>query len=107
MLRDENWDIWVYDLARGVSTRLTFDDGIDTEQVWSPDGEYLIFSSDSEGPDSLYRKRADGSGETERLTEAEVRAVGELVVARRAVRLVRRGADASTTSAISISRRTR
>jgi serine/threonine-protein kinase len=71
VMRDENWDIWVYDLARGVSTRLTFDDAIDTEQIWSPDGEHLIFSSDSEGPDSLYRKRADGSGETERLTEAK------------------------------------
>ena len=27
VLRDENWDIWVYDLGRGVSTRLTFDEG--------------------------------------------------------------------------------
>ena len=68
-LRDENWDIWVYDLERGVSTRLTFDEGVETEQIWSPDGEYLVFSSDRDGPDSLYRKRADGSGETERLTE--------------------------------------
>ncbi len=70
-LRDENWDIWVYDLGRGVSTRLTFDESVETEQVWSPDGEYLIFSSDREGQDSLYRKRADGSGDTERLTEAK------------------------------------
>ena len=38
VMRDGNWDIWVYDLERGVPTRLTFDDGADTEQVWSPDG---------------------------------------------------------------------
>ena len=25
VLRDDNWDVWVYDLERGVSTRLTFD----------------------------------------------------------------------------------
>jgi Tol biopolymer transport system component len=71
VLRDENWDVWVYDLERTVATRLTFGDSVDSEQIWSPDGEYLIFSSDQDGPDSLYRKRADGSGDAERLTEAE------------------------------------
>ena len=64
-------DIWVYDIERGVSTRLTFDESIESEQIWSPDGQWLIFSSDGQGPDSLYRKRADGSGEVERLTEAK------------------------------------
>ena len=29
VLRDDNWDIWVYDLERGVATRLTFDDARD------------------------------------------------------------------------------
>jgi len=71
VLRDGNWDIWVYDLERGVSTRLTFDEASDTEQIWSPDGEYLVFSSDRNGADNLYRKRADGSGELERLTESQ------------------------------------
>ena len=71
VLRSDNWDVWVFDIERGVSTRLTFDKAIDSEQVWSPDGEWLIFSSDQGGADSLYRKRADGSGEIERLTEAK------------------------------------
>ena len=71
VLRDDNWDVWVYDLDRTVATRLTFEESVDSEQIWSPDGEYLIFSSDQNGPDSLYRKRADGSGDVERLTEAE------------------------------------
>ena len=71
VLRDGNWDVWVYDLERGVSTRLTFEDSVDTEQIWSPDGEYLIFSSDRNGPDNLYRKRSDGSGELERVAEGE------------------------------------
>jgi serine/threonine-protein kinase len=69
--RGDNWDVWVYDIERGVSTRLTFDKSLDSEQIWSPDGQWLIFSSDQNGPDSLYRKRADGSGEIERLTEAK------------------------------------
>ena len=68
VLRDGNWDIWVYDLERGVPSRLTFDDAAETEQVWSPDGRELIYASDRGGFDNLYRKRADGSGEAERLT---------------------------------------
>ncbi|HEX9725090.1 MAG TPA: protein kinase, partial [Vicinamibacteria bacterium] len=71
VLRNNNWDIWVYDIERGVSTRLTFEESAETEQIWSPDGQYLIFSSDRDGPDNLYRKRSDGSGEIERLSEAE------------------------------------
>jgi serine/threonine-protein kinase len=72
VLRDNNWDVWVYDLERGVPTRLTFDKAVDSEEIWSPDGQWIIFSSDQEGPDSLYRKLADGSGDVERLTTAEV-----------------------------------
>jgi len=68
VLRDGNWDIWVYDLERGVPTRLTFDDAAETEQVWSPDGRELVFSSDKSGVDQLFRKRADGSGDTRPLT---------------------------------------
>ncbi len=69
VLRDGNWDVWVYDLERKVATRLTFHDGYDGDQVWSPDGQYLTFSSDRDGPENPYRKRADGSGEAERLAE--------------------------------------
>ena len=71
MLKDTNFDIWVYDLERSVPTRLTFDDAPDTEQVWSPDGRFIIFSSARGGPDNLYRKRADGSGDEEQLTKSD------------------------------------
>ncbi len=71
VLRDGNFDIWVYDLERGVPTRLTFDDAPDTEQVWSPDGRFIVFSSGRAGADNIYRKRADGSGEEERLTTSD------------------------------------
>jgi serine/threonine-protein kinase len=71
VLREGNWDIWVYDIERGVSTRLTFEEGSETEQIWSPDGEYIAFSSDQHGPDNLYRKPADGSGDLERLSESD------------------------------------
>jgi serine/threonine-protein kinase len=71
VLRGGNWDIWVFDLERKVSTRLTFHDGYDGDQVWSPDGEYLVFTSDRDGVENPYLKRADGSGEATRLAEIE------------------------------------
>jgi Tol biopolymer transport system component len=36
--------------------------------IWSPDGKRIAFSSDQEGPTSLFRQPADGSGTAERLT---------------------------------------
>jgi len=71
VLRDGNWDVWVYDLEREVATRLTFNDGYEGDQVWSPDGQYLEFTSDKDGRENPYRKRADGSGEEERLAEID------------------------------------
>jgi serine/threonine protein kinase/Tol biopolymer transport system component len=71
VFRDGNWDVWVYDLDRDVATRLTFNDGYEGDQVWSPDGQYLEFTSDKDGRENPYRKRADGSGEEERLAEID------------------------------------
>ena len=71
VLRDGNWDVWIYDLERKVATRLTFYDGYDGDQVWSPDGQYITFTSDRDGRENPYRKRADGSGEAERLAEID------------------------------------
>jgi Tol biopolymer transport system component/predicted Ser/Thr protein kinase len=67
VLRDNNWDVWIYDLARGVATRLTFGEGYDADPVWSPDGAWIAFASDREGAPTVFRKRTDGSGEAERL----------------------------------------
>jgi serine/threonine-protein kinase len=69
VLRDANLDVWVLDLTRRVSTRLTFSDGYDADQVWSPDGRFIAFASDRDGTIKLYRKRADGSGQVEHLTD--------------------------------------
>ena len=55
-------DIWVYDLARGHSTRLTTDPASDTLALWSPDDDWIIFSSNRRGRWDLYRKRSNGVG---------------------------------------------
>jgi serine/threonine-protein kinase len=59
ILRGNNWDVWVYDLARKVATRLTFDEGYDADEIWSPDGRYIAFSSNREGNQAVYKKAAD------------------------------------------------
>ncbi len=81
VLRDGNWDVWVYDLEREVATRLTFNEGYDGDQVWSPDGKFLSFTSDQDGRENPYVKRADGSGEPERAGGDRPRLLGHLVVA--------------------------
>lgn len=66
-------DIWLYDIERDTLTRLTFDPADDEAPVWSPSGKSLIFSSERNGEDNLYWKRADGSGQAQRLTESQSR----------------------------------
>jgi Tol biopolymer transport system component len=68
---DSRYQIWVVDLERQVPTRLTFSNGNDTQAVWTPDNQFVIFASDREGHYNLYRKPADGSGEAEKLTTSE------------------------------------
>ena len=63
-------DIWVYRWERDTLTRLTFDAATESDPLWSPSGDGLVFRSNREGPGSLYWKRSDGSGEVQRLTES-------------------------------------
>ncbi len=60
-------DLWIFDIARGVRTRFTFDPGEDDAPLWSPDGSALIFASNRKGHYDLYRKALDGSSEEEAL----------------------------------------
>ena len=38
-------DVWLLDVKRGVSTRLTTDPAFDLGPVWSPDGHRIVFTS--------------------------------------------------------------
>lgn len=61
--RSGNGDIYVLDLASSALTRLTFDDGPEQLDAWSPDGRYVYFSStahDISGMNDVYRVKASG-----------------------------------------------
>ncbi len=65
-----NEDIWVYDIARSITTRLTFDPGTETDPVWSPDGKQVVFASDRLKNTLLYVKNSDGTGNDQVLFES-------------------------------------
>ncbi len=60
-----NTDIWLFDVKRGVLSRLTSDAADDVFPVWSPDGSRIVFSSNRKGVHDLYVKSvsADASEE--------------------------------------------
>ncbi len=60
-------DIWVYDLTRRVSTRLTFGPAVNLFPIWSPDDSRIVFASNRKGFHDLYQKMASGTGEDELL----------------------------------------
>ncbi len=60
-------DIWIYDLKRGTSIRLTSDGG-HAWPVWSPDGQRVAFYTESQGASNLFWQPVDGSMRPERLT---------------------------------------
>jgi eukaryotic-like serine/threonine-protein kinase len=73
-IRAEESDIWVWDLVRRNLTRVTKEPGVDRTPVWDADGQHLFFSSDREGPPSIWRQRSDGGGSAERLTAPQAAA---------------------------------
>ncbi|MGA2715640.1 MAG: protein kinase, partial [Bryobacteraceae bacterium] len=61
-------DIWIYDIARGLRTRFTFDPSPDRQPVWSPDGNTIVWDR-QKGKGQIYRKAADGKGTEQLLYE--------------------------------------
>ena len=65
--RDQDLDVWTWDLTGKTLTRVTFGEGMDWTPIWTPDGRRLVFSSTPPEPPDLYWQAADGTGMPERL----------------------------------------
>ena len=64
-ISSSGYDIWSYDMDRGVKTRLTFGASAreaSISSIWSPDGKRIAFSSFRGGKYGIYEKPMDGSG---------------------------------------------
>ena len=64
-------DIYVIDIARGASSRLTFDPGQDHNPVWSPDGSRIAWYANRDGAFQIYQKPASGVGQEELLLQTD------------------------------------
>jgi Tol biopolymer transport system component len=65
-----NTDIWLYDFARGTTTRFTFDPGQDVTPVWSPDGNSIAFAGQRGGVWGIYQKASNLTGSENLLYKA-------------------------------------
>ena len=61
----ESSDIWILDIERGTSTRLTFDPAIDSWPLWSRDDRTIYFTSSRSGGGDVYSKSSSGTGAAE------------------------------------------
>jgi len=62
------WGIWVFDLDAKREILLTRGSPTSQWPVWTPDGSRIIYRGTRAGSRNLYWRRADGTGDEERLT---------------------------------------
>ena len=72
---DQQFDVWIWNLAGETLTPLTVDSANDSDGLWTPDGGRVIFKSTRAGSrgigtGNLYWQATDGTGAAERLTDS-------------------------------------
>ncbi|MBD3297626.1 MAG: protein kinase [candidate division Zixibacteria bacterium] len=67
-----NADIWIVDLVRDVTSRLTFDSTGEFQAVWSPAGDRVAYVSASAGSYKIYTKAVSGTGEPQLVLDTTI-----------------------------------
>jgi dipeptidyl aminopeptidase/acylaminoacyl peptidase len=66
-------EIWVYEWQRDILSRLTSDSVGDQYPIWTPDGLRITYArTERDGSFSVYWRRADGTGDVQRLAKTQV-----------------------------------
>ena len=60
-------DLWLEDVERGGASRLTFEEGGETNAVWSRDDRFVYYLNDRRNDGVIFRRRADGTGAAEEI----------------------------------------
>ena len=72
-IRDQENDIWIWDLERETLTKLTSNPGADAWPIWTPDGTRIVYTSSRDGlAPNLFWQPADFTGTPERLSTSAV-----------------------------------
>lgn len=69
-VRDEEWDIWIANLASTTLTRFSFGPAADRLPTWTPDGRRIVWASSRAGASNIYWQSADGSGSVEQFLQS-------------------------------------
>jgi Tol biopolymer transport system component len=65
------WAVWVLDLARGTSSRFTFDSTGAGNAIWSPDGKQIVYVSGGGQSADIFRRDANGASKQEVLFHSD------------------------------------
>jgi eukaryotic-like serine/threonine-protein kinase len=58
-----NQSVWILKLADGSSSRLTFDQGGNTQPIWQSDGTHILYGSSGSGSTKLFVKDVSGGAQ--------------------------------------------
>ena len=66
-IRDQDRDIWIWDMERTGLRRFTFDPVFEQFPVWTPNGQHVVFNTSRR---EIFQQQADGAGAPELLRQA-------------------------------------
>ena len=82
-VREDNYDVWLFDVAGESAIRFTIEPAEDVDAVWSPDGKTLYYASNAKGPhDRVPQARGRGPRGGARLRGARAAEAGERLARR-------------------------
>ena len=70
-IRDQQFDIWMWDIRREAMTRMTFDPAVDMCPIWTLDSKRILWASlRSTGVPAIFSQAADGTGNSDRVAKS-------------------------------------